>query len=69
LEIRARVFQAGPLRHSASFDEADGLVYIHVQQRGALGRRISRPSTPVDRGAQPVLLHEPAQPPPAARDR
>lgn len=36
-ELRARVFQAGPLCHSARYDEADGLGYIHVVQQGTLG--------------------------------
>jgi len=35
-ELRARVFQAGPLCHSASFDTADGLGYIHVQRQGTM---------------------------------
>jgi AraC-like DNA-binding protein len=51
-ELRARVFQAGPLCHSAHFDEADGLGYIHVQQRGAL--RVESPGHP------PLLIAEPS---------
>lgn len=35
-ELRARVFQAGPLCRSASYDEQDGLGYIHVVRRGTL---------------------------------
>lgn len=35
-ELRARVFQAGPLCHSAAFDAGDGLGYIHVLRAGNL---------------------------------
>ncbi|WP_126455724.1 AraC family transcriptional regulator [Sulfuriflexus mobilis] len=35
-ELRARVFQAGPLCHSASFDAQDGLGYIHFLRSGKL---------------------------------
>jgi AraC-like DNA-binding protein len=35
-ELRARVFQTGPLCHTSLFDQADGLSYIHVLQRGGL---------------------------------
>ncbi len=35
-ELEARVFQAGPLCHSPSFDAADGLAYIHVLKEGGL---------------------------------
>lgn len=35
-ELRARVFQAGPLCHSASFDAEDGLGYIHFLRSGKL---------------------------------
>lgn len=51
-ELRARVFQAGPLCHSAGYDEADGLGYIHVQQRGTL--RVESPGHP------PLLIDEPS---------
>ncbi|HID49370.1 MAG TPA: helix-turn-helix domain-containing protein [Chromatiales bacterium] len=51
-ELRARVFQAGPLCHSASYDAADGLGYIHVQQQGTL--RVDSPGHP------PLLIDEPS---------
>lgn len=51
-EFRTRVFQAGPLCHSASFDAADGLGYIHVRQRGDL--RVQSPGHP------PLLVDEPS---------
>jgi AraC-like DNA-binding protein len=52
-ELRARVFQAGPLCHSARFDEADGLGgHIHVQQRGTL--RVESPGHPS------LLIDEPS---------
>ena len=35
-ELRARVFQAGPLCRSARFDASDGLGYIHVLRAGAM---------------------------------
>ena len=35
-ELRARVFQAGPLCGSASFDAGDGLGYIHVLRQGRM---------------------------------
>lgn len=35
-ELRARVFQAGPLCHSAEFDAEDGLGYIHMVHSGLL---------------------------------
>jgi len=51
-ELRARVFQAGPLCHSARYDETDGLGYIHVQGRGILG--VESPGHP------PLLIDEPS---------
>jgi AraC-like DNA-binding protein len=51
-ELRARVFQAGPLCHTASFDAADGLGYIHVHQNGTL--RVNSPGHP------PMLIDEPS---------
>ncbi|MDN3556523.1 AraC family transcriptional regulator [Halomonas maura] len=51
-ELRARVFQAGPLCHSAHFDEADGLGYLHVQRGGSL--RVESPDHP------PLLIDEPS---------
>ncbi|HBG31390.1 MAG TPA: AraC family transcriptional regulator [Gammaproteobacteria bacterium] len=50
-ELGARVFQAGPLCHSAHFDAADGLGHIHVLQQGIL--RIDSPGQPT------LLLDEP----------
>ena len=50
-ELRARVFQAGPLCKSAHYDAADGLGYIHVLQRGVL--RVESPAHP------PMLIDEP----------
>lgn len=35
-ELRARVFQAGPLCNSATYDAGDGLGYIHVLRQGTL---------------------------------
>jgi len=51
-ELRARVFQAGPLCHSAGFDAADGVGHIHVQQQGTLG--VESPGHP------PLLIDEPS---------
>ena len=50
-ELRARVFQAGPFCHAARYDDADGLGYIHVLQRGTL--RVESPGHP------PLLMDEP----------
>lgn len=51
-ELRARVFQAGPLCRTASFDAADGLGYIHVHQHGSL--RVDSPGHP------PMPIDEPS---------
>ena len=51
-ELHARVFQAGPFCHSAYFDSADGLGYIHVLHRGAL--RVESPDHP------PLQIDEPS---------
>jgi AraC-like DNA-binding protein len=51
-ELRARVFQAGPLCDSASYEEAEGLGYIHVLQRGTL--EVKSPGSP------PMLIEEPS---------
>jgi len=51
-ELRTRVFQAGPLCHSASFDAADGQGYIHVHQKGTL--RVVSPGHPT------LLINEPS---------
>lgn len=53
-ELRARVFQAGPLCHSAHFDAADGLGYLHVLQRGSLA--VDSPGHPPLRIDQPSLF-------------
>jgi AraC-like DNA-binding protein len=50
--LRARVFQAGPLCRSSSFDAGDGLGYIHVLRSGSL-----RVET---RGQAPARLDEPS---------
>ena len=51
-ELSARVFQAGALCHSASFDAHDGLGYIHVLRHGTLK---------VEPNAEPnFLLSEPS---------
>ena len=51
-ELRARVFQTGPLCQSARYDEAEGLGYIHVLQRGTLEVKSS--------GSPPMLIEEPS---------
>lgn len=38
--LRARVFQAGLLCHSAHFDEGDGIGYIHLLRAGTLKIRV-----------------------------
>ena len=43
-ELGARVFQSGPLCHTARFDAQDGLGYLHVLRHGAL--RVETPSEP-----------------------
>lgn len=50
--LRARVFQAGLLCHSASYDAGDGLGYIHVLRAGTL--KVSSP------GKAPIQLTEPS---------
>lgn len=53
-ELRAQVFQAGPLCHSAEFNAEDGLGYIHVLRAGAIRLRSdSRRAVKID---QPCLL-------------
>ena len=51
-ELRARVFQAGPLCHSTGFDQGDGVGHIHVQQQGTL--RVESPDHP------PLHIDEPS---------
>lgn len=53
-ELRARVFQAGPLCRSSRLDDADGLGYIHVLYRGQL--RIETANRPALELNQPSLL-------------
>ncbi len=48
-ELRARVFQAGSMCHSARFDAQDGLGYIHVLRSGTLK---------IETAGQPALLLE-----------
>jgi len=51
-ELKARVFQAGPLCNTASYDDASGVGYIHVLQHGQL-----RIESALHR---PLLLKEPS---------
>jgi AraC-like DNA-binding protein len=51
-ELKARVFQAGPLCNTASYDDASGVGYIHVLQHGQL-----RVESALHR---PLLLEEPS---------
>jgi len=51
-QLRARVFQAGPLCHSSRYDAQDGLGYIHVLKKGKLNLESSGQST--------LLLEEPS---------
>jgi len=51
-ELRARVFQAGPLCRSSDYAAEDGLGHIHVQQRGVLA--VESPGCPT------VLIEEPS---------
>lgn len=51
-ELRARVFQAGPLCESARYDAEDGLGYIHVLRRGTLQVKTT--------GQPSFLLEEPS---------
>jgi AraC-like DNA-binding protein len=53
-ELRARVFQTGPLCHPAVYDAAEGLGYIHVLQSGRMRVEMTEQGTlEVD---QPSLL-------------
>jgi len=52
--LRARVFQAGLLCHSATFDKRDGLGYIHVLRTGIL--KINSPGKPEITLDQPSLF-------------
>ena len=51
-ELRARVFQTGPLCRSSSFDARHGLSYIHVLRGGNI-----RVETP---GARPLVVGQPS---------
>ena len=50
-DLRARVFQAGPLCHTATFDAGDGLGYIHVLRAGRMRVETA--------GQAPALMNEP----------
>lgn len=52
--LRARVFQTGPLCHSARFDQEAGVGYIHVLQQGNL--RVKAPTHPELRFDEPTLF-------------
>jgi len=54
-QLRARVFQAGPLCHSASYDAQGGLGYIHVLKKGKLNVESMESS-----GQSTLLLEEPS---------
>lgn len=51
-DLRARVFQSGPLCNTADYDALEGLGYIHVLQRGQL--QVESPQHPA------LLLDEPS---------
>lgn len=53
-ELQARVFQAGPLCHSSSFDAEDGLGYLHVLRSGSL--KVNTAGLPALRLEEPSLL-------------
>lgn len=53
-ELRAGVFQTGPLCHSAYFSADSGLGYIHVHQRGVL--HVESPGHPALRIDEPSLF-------------
>jgi len=53
-ELRARVFQAGPLCRSANFDAGDGLGYIHVLRSGSM--RVETAGQPNTHLREPSLL-------------
>lgn len=53
-ELRARVFQAGPLCRSAAFDAADRLGYIHVLRAGSL--QVRTPGQPLVRLDEPAVI-------------
>jgi len=52
--LRARVFQAGSLCHSVTFDEGDGLAYIHLLKAGTL--RITYPDKTAVNLEEPSLF-------------
>ena len=53
-ELKARVFQAGPMCHTSRFDETNGLGYIHVLRCGEL--QIESPYHPPMRVDEPCLF-------------
>ena len=53
-ELSARVFQAGPLCHTASFDAQSGLGYIHVLRKGSL--KVESPKKPSFQLSEPSLF-------------
>ncbi|MCW8906659.1 MAG: AraC family transcriptional regulator [Sedimenticola sp.] len=52
--LRARVFQTGPLCHSARFDREEGIGYIHLLQQGRL--RVAAPTHPQLQFDEPTLF-------------
>jgi AraC-like DNA-binding protein len=53
-DLRARVFQAGPMCHTATFDAGDGLGYIHVLRAGRM--RVETAGQPDARLDEPGLV-------------
>lgn len=53
-ELRARVFNSGPLCQTAQFDAAEGVGYVHVMLRGSM--RVENPGEPAFEVAEPTLL-------------
>lgn len=53
-DLRARVFQTGPLCDSARFDGADGLGYIHLLRNGRM--RVETDGQPVAMLEEPAVL-------------
>ncbi len=59
--LKSRVFQAGPLCHTARFDDGDGLGFIHVLKQGNL--KVEMVGQPTTRLEEPCLFFfmEPTQ--------
>lgn len=53
-ELRARVFQAGPLCRTASYEAADGLGHVHVLRHGAV--KVESTGQPTCRVEEPSLF-------------